>query len=208
MKKMLHKSFIIVVLLLFVGTSDAWAQQTDITLFGGYQFGGNFNAVQGKVKSKDNTHFGVAIDIPLPTGVQAEVYYNYQPSAVRFQRNFGPTEELFDMGIHYFQVGGVYGLPQGMTVPYGVLTIGATWFDPQTSDYGSEWRFSATAGAGVKVFPSERIGIRLEGRLMMPFQFSGGSLWCGTGGCSVGIGTGTAILQGNVTGGLIIALPR
>jgi len=39
--------------------------------------------------------------------------------------------------------------------------------------------------------------------MLLPFQWSGGSMWCGSGGCTGSVNGGTTIVQGNVSGGLI-----
>jgi len=41
--------------------------------------------------------------------------------------------------------------------------------------------------------------------LLLPFQWYGGGIFCGGGGCSVGATSGTAIVQGQVSGGLVLA---
>ena len=60
-------------------------------------------------------------------------------------------------------------------------------------------------GGGVKIFPSERIGIRLAGHLYSTILSSGSGFWCGTGGCGVGL-SGWGFWQGDVQAGLTIAL--
>ncbi len=53
---------------------------------------------------------------------------------------------------------------------------------------------------------SERIGIMLRGRLMMPMAFAGTSLYVGAGGGGVSLNSWVAPLQGDFNGGLIIKL--
>lgn len=173
--------------------------------FYGWQFGGSLSAVQGDISIKDSDFWGLALDIPIPAGVQVELLYHRQDSKLELkQRGTNVKEPLFDMSVEYFQIGGLRGLPKGNTLPYGIFTLGATRFHPKDPSYNDEWKFSATLGLGVKVYASERVGLRLQGNLLIPFQWSGGSLWCGTSGCSVGVSSGSAIIQGNVLGGLFI----
>jgi hypothetical protein len=86
------------------------------------------------------------------------------------------------------------------------MTLGATRFAPQNSIYGTEWKFSAAMGIGLIVPVSERIGIRTHARLLIPFLYSGGGLWCGPGGCSIGVSGGSSVLQGDIAVGLVIRL--
>jgi len=63
-----------------------------------------------------------------------------------------------------------------------------------------------TLGGGVKIWLSDRIGIRAQGRLLLPMMWAGAGLSVGTGGTGFSLGAGTAMVQGDFTGGLIIAL--
>lgn len=189
--------------------SQSTTRGIEITPFYGWMFGGSFSVRQGDVNIKNNDNFGIAVDIELPYGggKQLELLWAMHNSRLDLKRYpSGIKETLFDIVTHYFHVGGVYGVRQGNIMPFGSFTLGATLFHPKDKDFSDEWRFSATLGLGAKIYLSERVGLRLQGRLMMPFQWGGGGLWCGTGGCSVGVGTTTTILQGDLTGGLIIIL--
>jgi len=53
---------------------------------------------------------------------------------------------------------------------------------------------------------SDRIGIRLQGRLLMPLYFAGAGVYFGSGGSGLSVGAGSTILQGDLTAGLIIGL--
>ena len=89
---------------------------------------------------------------------------------------------------------------------FGTVTLGAVRADPYKPGVGSEWLFGIGLGAGAKVFLSEKIGLRFQGRLLLPFAMSGGGMWCGTGtGCSVGLGASTTIAMGDFTAGLIFS---
>jgi hypothetical protein len=112
------------------------------------------------------------------------------------------------MIVEYYQIGAlnVFEMPGSNLKPFAGLTLGASRFNPNGTERGDEWFFSGTFGAGVKIIPSERIGIRLQGRLLLPFQWGSAGLWCGTGGCSAGVGTTSVFIQGDFTAGLIIRL--
>ena len=55
---------------------------------------------------------------------------------------------------------------------------------------------------------SEKVGLRFEGRLMMPITWAGGGFMVGTGGSGFYLGGGSAILQASLSAGLIIALGK
>ena len=205
------KYVLLPLLALFLGFSQAPAQTKgfEIIPYASYQFGGKATAIQGDINIKDSEAFGLYLDIDMPMrpGAQLELAWTHQNSRLDIRRfATGIRETLFNMTTDYFQIGVLYGMPKGNMVPFGLVAFGATMFNPKDVKLSTEWRFSATLGLGVKIFLSERIGIRVDGRLLMPFQWGGGGLWCGTGGCSIGLGATSAILQGNVGGGLILRL--
>jgi hypothetical protein len=96
--------------------------------------------------------------------------------------------------------------------PYGTFTLGASWIHPKETNAQDEWLFSVTAGVGLKYFFTERVGIRLQARLILPMVFSGAGFYFGfgTGGASSGVGVSSTVplVQGDFTGGLIIALGK
>lgn len=205
---------------LFVCSVDLWAQRSgssprgiEITPFIGYQFAGSVPFSNGKFDLKDSEDYGLSLDIPLPMreGAQLELLYIRMETRMEISRySYGVVteKETFDMSVDYWQIGGlnVFQMPGSSVAPFGGLTLGASHFKPKDTARGDEWFFSATLGAGVKIYASERIGIRLQGRLLMPFQWGGGGLWCGTGGCSIGVGTSSVFLQGDFSAGLMIVL--
>jgi hypothetical protein len=85
--------------------------------------------------------------------------------------------------------------------PFALFTLGATRFAfkgnsqeyPETAGYGDIWKFSITFGLGAKVWISDVVGLRFQGRVLMPMTWGGGGFWCGTGGCGVGLG-GTSVM--------------
>jgi hypothetical protein len=197
-------------LLLAISLAVPWnlnAQNIEFAPHVGYMLGGNFRGYEGEVKIGDGLNYGFTLDFEMAPGTQFEFMYNRLDSDLKLRAyNRSGDEHLFDLSTQYFQVGALREGSDGNVRPFGTFTMGTTVFDPKSPEYNSLWRFSIGLGGGVKAFVSDRIGIRLGARLLMPVYFSGGGLWCGTGGCSVGIGTGTAIAQGDFTGGLIFRL--
>jgi hypothetical protein len=192
-----------------LGASTAWAQNRgDLTGFVGYQFGGQVGLVNGDLKLADGVNYGGILDFTVRPGAQVELSYTRQESKLRFVPFVGTTQEI-DMPIDFWQIGGVGYVDKGRTRPFGKITLGATHFMPQASSINDrpitdEWRFSMVLGLGVKVIPSERVGLRLGGNLYSTFLDSGSSIWCGGGaGCSFGL-FGTGIFQADIQGGLTI----
>ena len=191
-------------------SSDTLAQ-TEIFGFGGYMTYSSVAVREGDLKFDDGPNYGFGLDIGIQRGVFVELNYTHNQTKVRLQRFNGFNEDLFDMNTHYFQLGAQYEFrksPKQKAFPYTLATLGATLFDAKDSSLNDEWRFSISFGIGGKFYLSDKFGIRLQTRLLMPMTFSGGGMWCGTGGCSAGVGAWTQLVQFDFTAGVFIRFGR
>jgi opacity protein-like surface antigen len=210
----------IAALLLTAGTSFIYAQslkpsksfgrqssKVEITPFFGYQFTGAHDIYAGEIDISDNANFGLSVnyDIPYKRGMQFEFFWLMQNSVLN-KKDYatGVTEPLFDLTTHYFHAGGIYGMRKGNMLPFISAGLGTTLFHPDSRLYTDEWFFSFSLGLGLKYYINDRFGIRLQGRMLLPVLWNGGGLWCGTGGCSIGMGANSAIFQGDLSAGLIV----
>ncbi len=186
-------------------------QRAEITAFGGWQFGGRAYVRNGEIKLNDAFNYGAIIDIRVRHNAQVELYYSRQETKLKLDESFGVSRELTDLAVQYFHAGGLMELQRGMpAIPFVSFTLGATHYNPKEKviderSVDDEWRFSMILGLGVKYFPGERIGLRLQGHLTSTFLDTGGSLWCGPGGCSFGL-FGWGVYQGEVSAGLTLAI--
>jgi opacity protein-like surface antigen len=203
----------IIGLLIFSGSSVFAQHGIEIAPFYGYQFSGSIPTSKGKANIKDSDDYGVAVNVPIPMrgGIELELLFLHADTRVEVLKyDYGVVvdRQTFDLSYEYYQLGSMKTIrvPGKNVVPFGGLTLGASRYHPKSTSRKDEWFFSATLGAGVKIYPSEKVGLRLQGRLLLPFQWGGGSLWCGTGGCSIGVGTTSVFLSGDLTAGLIIRL--
>jgi hypothetical protein len=192
---------------LVLHSMPAWAQQVEITPFYGYTFGGGLDVVRGRLSIPASGAFGFTFDVRVSDDVMFEFLYSRQDTELKFQPGgIGPKEELFDMAVEYYHGGGLLEFGDEQVRPYVALGAGVTRLAPKPNGVNTEWRLSASFGGGVKVFPSDHIGFRFEGRLLVPFYGSGFTIGCGSpGGCYTGLSGFATTLQGNMNGGLIIA---
>lgn len=171
--------------------------------------GANFGAPvgSGDVDIKSSDMWGVMVDINAKPGAQVRLLYQRQDSDLTFKQA-GVTTKIGDVGVEYWQIGGVGGLMNDQNImPFSMLTLGATRYilsdmDPLFSPVPNPddvWKFSIILGLGAKFYLSERVGLLVSGR--MPFTFTSGFLGIGTGGLSVG---GTGNVQFDVSAGLMI----
>jgi len=186
------------------------SHRLEIAPFWGYQFGGRTTTSSGEINIVDNYNYGIQVAVVTPIGASIEFLYSHQPTSLRqtTSRPFEPPikEKLFNMNADYYMLGGVKSIQSGNVTPFGAFYLGMGNFKPQSSGYSTERLFAVAIGGGAKIRLSDRIGLRLQGRFMMPMQWGSGGLWCGTGGCNIGVGANTTIMQLDLDGGLIIYL--
>ncbi|RLD61951.1 MAG: hypothetical protein DRJ05_01450 [Bacteroidetes bacterium] len=209
MKHILKITGIIALAFLLVYPNSVSAQgKIELSPLVGYQFGGKLRMYEGDLKIKDDMNYGLAISTEMAQDTRLEFIWTSMQTSADFRPyyGYGYLEGGFDLNINYYQIGGLKEFPSGgAVVPFGEFTMGAVQFTPSDVNVSETWRFSVALGGGAKIWLSDRIGIRLQGRLLMPLYFQGVSLYAGTGGSGMGVGAGVPILQGDFMAGLIFA---
>ena len=190
------------------GASAQERKALEITPMAGWQYGGTIDGGQGgDVHFNAGWNFGGSLGIQMEPTLTGEVSWSVEKSkAVLRPPGVLPDTTLFDVDIHYFQLAGLRDLKEGPVRPFVLGSVGATMFDPKASGLDSHWFFSLGVGVGVRAPLSERIGLRVQGRFLLPLQFDSGSIFCGSGGCAGSVSGGTAIPQGDVSAGLSLKL--
>jgi hypothetical protein len=194
----------------------SFSQRVELTPFGGYLLGGSAEFYEGKFKVWNAPSYGGNLAFQAREGVLVELNYtrtdtrgDWQPYSEYF--NEFPKDTI-DLAMNYLQVASVKEviLDNESVRPYGLFSIGTSWINPKTEEGENEWLFVVSLAGGVKYFFSDKIGIRLQARLLLPMIFNGGGFYfgVGTGGASSGWGvTSTSpIVQGDFTGGLVFVL--
>jgi hypothetical protein len=152
--------------------------------------------------------YGVSLIIPVRQVMDVEINYTRMDGNGRFSAYAGQgiTDKETPMSTNYFQIGGLkaLSLSNPQIRPFGSFSVGATWFD--MDNYDDRVLFSATIGLGAKIMITERIGIMVRGRLMLPMFFGGVGFYAGTGGSGLTLNSYAALLQGDFNGGLIFKL--
>ncbi len=210
--------FILFIASFFIFNSNIFAQKIEITPFYGYQFNGKVVGYSGDLNVRDASAYGLMLDVTVRPGMQVELFYSRSDTRVDFVEFRGPTYKLTDVSVNYFQLGFLRTVKKMNNISmYGIGSLGTTLFSPSGKDYKQTpdiyyyedwWLFSVTVGGGAKIMFSERVGLRLEGRLMMPITWAGGGFMVGTGGSGFYLGGGSAILQAGLSAGLTIALGK
>jgi len=188
----------------------------DLSASYGWMWGGHIDVynvpngsggfTSGAVRWASNPSYMFAVEVPVRPGTQLQLQYTGQPSQLNYDPNNGPETKIADMSVNYWQIGTVAGLPKGRVLPYVMFTLGATYwsfsnFTDANFKPDNMTKFSFTAGVGAKTFfgENQKLGIRLQFRVLPTFYNSFATV--GTGG--VGI-SGNAVWQWEVGGGLVL----
>ncbi|HZM94869.1 MAG TPA: hypothetical protein VFB92_15670 [Vicinamibacterales bacterium] len=162
--------------------SSVWAQGIEVTPFGGYRFGGDFfELVTGQPVDADGAPaVGAIVDIPLGNGLQIEALFTHQDAHLTVPAGpFGPPIR-WRISVDHWQGGGLQEYADGRVRPFATGMLGLTRY---AGDGDSEVRFTLGGGGGVKLFPTSKVGVRLNGQLSATFVYADARVV----GCSPGI---------------------
>jgi opacity protein-like surface antigen len=146
----------------------------EISPFGGYLFGGEFESGTNvlfdfDVDTDDAVTYGVRFGYNLNSNFQLELQLSHTDTEFVTEEDeelFGPDadEELGDLDIDYLLGSMVFNFGRGRAVPYVSMGGGVARLDPQLPGAEEETRFTATLGGGVKAFFTPHFGMRFDGR--------------------------------------------
>jgi len=174
--------------LLLLGATAARSQSTsfkpdfEITLLGGYQFGGAVDETY-KVHGVDfhgeslglngSEVVGVAFDYRLGPKLLLEFSLDRQNTKLKYsdETNTG-FQDLSDIKVGHYQAGLIYHWGAGSVQTYTGGTLGVTSLEP-SAGLSSEVRFAAAPVFGIKTFSSKHFGFRFQTRLMVTNMPSG-----------------------------------
>ncbi len=172
------------------GAGEDTSGNFEITPFAGYTWGGQFtDSVTGVALQVDETNsYGLMLDIKQDEQGQIELYFSRQPTRLKRDRGALTGDPLFNLDIDYYHIGGTYGTNSGSVRPFMVGTLGVTHMDPSGPGLDSLTKFSLSLGGGVKLFVTDRIGLRFDGRWFGTLFNGSGSAFCSSGsGCAINI---------------------
>jgi hypothetical protein len=172
----------------------ALAQDVEVAPYYGYRFGGGFfELVSGRAVDADGAPaVGFTLNVPLGDGLQLEGLFTHQSSA-------GHITVDHWLGGALQEVGG------GRVRPFTTGMLGLTRY---ALDADQELRFAVAAGGGVKAFPVQWLGLRLDGRVFATFVDVDSRFTACTPnrGCVIALDT-DIVWQAEFTAGVTIRLP-
>lgn len=196
----------IAVAILVVSVTQINAQKVELSPFVGYETGANIYSSYGDLHIGDGMDWGGSLDVGMGGGRYGEFSYSHMASYLDLESGI-TNERLCDLAIDYYSLGILQEVrPDSKATPYGLFTLGIVNYRPTTGDISGENKMHISLAGGVKIKTSERIGIRLQARLLMPLYYAGTYFTAGTGGAGVSMGGGIKGVQGDFTAALVINL--
>jgi hypothetical protein len=185
----------------------------EIVPFAGYQWGGSYETdagggfPAGELHLQPSFAWGGILSFLAADNGAVELTYLRQDTDIEFNRVTGGSTQLGGFAMNYVQIGGRGEFNVGGGVrPFLGGSLGIGILDPKAEGIGSETRFSWSVGGGlIKMFSSQRVGIRLDTKLWItPVPSGDYGTWCDFYGCFVVEGTAW-VTQGQASGGLVFA---
>lgn len=204
MKQKIFVTVLIVLCSVYIG----YTQKVEIMPYSSFQWGGKVKFYDGEVKFHESANYGIAMNINTPKGTAVQLEYMRQPTAIDV-REYGTIIDrldTYDVNMDWYQLGMLKQLPMGKVVPFAGITAGVVHFNARTNEVDDQVRFSLTGQLGLKYFITDKIGIKMHVRMLMPVQWGGFGFYFGSGGSGTTVSAGSEVIQGDVGGGLIFRL--
>lgn len=197
--------------LLLAALAPTARAQVEITPVAGYRFGGSLDtrldgASRGdaRLELDDAFSFGVHLGYAVGEG-EVELIYARQETRLQSSALFA-GEALFDLAVESWQLGGSYffGDDGARVRPFVGVGLGLTRLLPEPAGLSDETRFSASFGAGAKLWLGRHLGLRLEARGFFTVLDGEGRGFCAEGSCAVDFADSQVISQADLRAGLIL----
>ena len=191
-----------------VGPTEAAAPSFEITPLVGFSVGGDFGDFDEannwqSLDLDEEAHYGLSLGFKYDEQSLVEVFYSHQETSFIPNANvFGINK--FDLNVDYFHFAGTHIVTTEGVMPFVTASVGATHFDPDSSEFDSEIKFSFSIGGGVRYFFSEHVGFKLEGRGYGTILSSRNEIFCRNNQCLV-VNDNNGLWQFQGTAGLIMA---
>lgn len=157
---------------LIPAVAAAQVRRFELTPYVGYRLSGEVENsadigfdFRSDVEIDEGASFGVMFDIPLNESWQLELLANRQSTSfIADEGLLAPSENLGDVDLGLYQAGFLVQWGDGQVNPFAVATLGLARIEPDFPELDGENYLSGSVGGGVKIFLSENVGLRLEGR--------------------------------------------
>jgi hypothetical protein len=163
------------------------SSRVEVTLFGGYRFGGTGGVQESTPVTVDGVTSNKLVDVDLEKGASYGLALNWEGESDSFyelayskQKSTLDASTPLGVSVEYLQIGGytLVGANKGRVLPYFLLTVGFGRLTPDEPDLQATTRFAAAIGGGVKVPFTPHITLRIDGRVYATFLDGEKDIFC------------------------------
>jgi len=187
----------------------------------GSMWGGNIDLTYGinsrKIRTGTGPSYAFALAYNLHPMQAVEFSYTRQDGSLDL--DYKGLRTLTDMSVNFWHLGSIrYLAPPGKVRPFVLLSLGATYFSPESASFlldendpdtlvytQTQTKFSFNFGLGVKSYfgKAEKIGIRATFKVLPTLYNTWGGMYFGSGGGGLTV-SGNAIWQWEAAVGLTV----
>lgn len=159
----------------------------EITPLIGYRFGGDFNtsrdAVHNKIELSEETSYGLLTSWSVDPKRKGEFLISH------YETSFSEADDFIasntPLSITYAHIGGTVPISEGVVPFYATGGLGLVHFSPEDDNLNDETRFSMNVGLASKVYLTENISFRIDGRAYATFFNSESNIFCDIDTCTM-----------------------
>ena len=204
------KRLLLIFALVALMSTMSLAQKFEITPFGGYRTSGSFELAPNvlnysNLKITDGFAFGLSLGYRVSEALTLEAMWSRTSSSLLAEGQGADSGDLFDLHLDQFHFNFLFfvGQRRAAVQPYILLGLGATYFNPKTSEANGETRFSGSLGGGFIAMFSQMAGIRLQAKWAPTYINTTSGLFVGWWGQPWIIPVNNYMSQGEFTGGIV-----
>jgi hypothetical protein len=204
MKNKTYKLLLLAFLFSFIYYSTLSAQKFELVPSAGYETSAKIKSVKGTFRINDGMDFGGSASYKLSRGYKFEISYSHLATNLSLTDSVGVTSRVCDMAVTHFSFGGVVEInPEDMVVPFGMIGLGGTYYNPLKSEIDKESVMHFNFSGGAKFMFSSHFGLRIQAGLYLPIFFQGMVFEEAAPGPGEGVKSEIAGVQGDFTAGVI-----
>ena len=216
----MNKLFAILSLLVFFLAGSSAYSQWRLNAYGGYGFDDDVEYVTDNGKYfnatlKGSAFYGGGFEYVLQRNYGIELLYMREDTEAKINYSYGTNDSARNttpgIGVNYILLSGngYTTIPGSPVEPFGSVMLGLAIFnnkDPLPGAETSSTNFCYGFRAGLNIWASNTVGLKIMGQLVSAAQAFGGGFYLGTGGVSAGVNPESSMLRFGVGGGLTFKL--
>jgi hypothetical protein len=208
----MKKILILIIAGLLSFSIKSFSQDMEVGGSIGYMMSGGLNLIEGDADITNNISYGGFTHFIVTDDVAVEILYLRKDTKVNYSNFLLNIKDSYGLSVEYYHVGGVKTFGESDIIrPFASFSMGLTRYHLKEKvgivSYDDAFRYSIAPSLGLKYYLSDRLGLKVQARLLMPLSFNGyGLYWSTSGGTSTAFSLTVPVWQGDFSGGIFLRL--